>query len=476
MKAFMDKDFLLQTETAKRLYHDYASKMPIFDYHCHLDPQEIYQNRTYKNITELWLEGDHYKWRAMRANGVAEEYITGEADDFSKFEKWAETVEKLIGNPLYHWTHLELRRYFEIDTILKKSTAREIWEACNEKLQDPSLSARGLIERSNVRLIGTTDDPLDDLHYHQLLNEEAGFPTTVLPSFRPDIVMAIQKPEWPGYVERLSELTGIQITDFTKLTKALENRMDYFAKMGCKLSDHSLETVVFEPAVLPELDAIVEKALSQQALSQKEINQFLTGLLISLGQAYYKRDWVMQYHIGALRSANSRLLRKLGINIGCDSMKDEQMAIPLAQLLDTLDQDHQLPKTILYCLNPNDNETLAAMAGNFQEGGIPSKIQFGSGWWFNDHIDGMTAQMKTLGNFGLLARFVGMLTDSRSFLSYSRHEYFRRILCNILGNWVENGEYPNDLEWLGPIVQDISYNNAERYFEFQLKSELTSLV
>lgn len=469
MKAFMNKDFLLQTETAKKLYHDYAAKMPIFDYHCHLNPQEIYENRTYKNMTELWLEGDHYKWRAMRANGVDEYYITGEADDYEKFEKWAETVEKLIGNPLYHWTHMELRQYFDLNTILKRATAKEVWNTCNEMLQNPDFSARGLIERSNVRLIGTTDDPIDDLRYHKLLQEVKEFSTTVLPAFRPDKVMAIQDHSWADYVGKLGNMTGIQITNYTKLMDALENRIDYFTEIGCRLSDHSLETVVYEISTLQEVDAIVEKALNKQAISLKENNQFLTQLLVSLGKAYNRRGWVMQYHIGALRSANSRLFRALGPNVGCDSMKDDPIAVPLFQLLDELDKDHHLPKTILYGLNPKDNETLATMAGNFQEGGTPSKVQFGSAWWFNDHTDGMVAQMKTLGNLGVLSRFVGMLTDSRSFLSYSRHEYFRRILCNIFGNWVENGDYPNEIEWLGEIVQDISYNNALNYFEFQLK-------
>ncbi|MGA8941556.1 MAG: glucuronate isomerase [Thermoactinomyces sp.] len=469
MKTFMDKDFLLRTETAKRLYHDYASKMPIFDYHCHLSPQEICENRTYRNMTELWLEGDHYKWRAMRANGVDEFYITGDADDYEKFEKWAETVEKLIGNPLYHWTHMELRKYFQVDTILKKETAREIWDICNQKLQDPDFSARGLIERSNVSLICTTDDPIDDLRYHQSLQNEENFSATVLPAFRPDKVMAIQDPDWAAYVKKLGDITGIEIRYFADLVEALEQRMDVFAELGCKLSDHSLENVVYEDASEREVDAIVEKALNREPLSDREQSRFLTRLLVHLGKAYSQRGWVMQYHIGALRSVNTRLSRALGPNVGCDSMKDDSIAVPLSRLLDELDQNSHLPKTILYCLNPRDNEMLAAMAGNFQEGGIPSKIQFGAAWWFNDHIDGMTAQMKTLGNLGLLSRFIGMLTDSRSFLSYSRHEYFRRILCNILGEWVENGEYPYDLEWLGGIVEDISYNNAYRYFGFELK-------
>ncbi|MBU3568834.1 glucuronate isomerase [Priestia aryabhattai] len=469
MKAFMDKDFLLQTGTAKRLFHDYAAKMPIFDYHCHLDPQEIYENRTYKDLTELWLEGDHYKWRAMRANGIDEYYITGNADTYEKFEKWAETVERLIGNPLYHWTHMELRQYFNVDTILKKSTAKEIWDTCNERLSNPNFSARGLIEHSNVTFIGTTDDPVDDLRFHKLLQEDEDFSTIVLPSFRPDQVMGIQNESWKDYIENLENITGIKITNFTQLVDALESRMDYFHDIGCRVSDHSLETVVFESATLQELDAIVKKRLNKETLSLKETYQFLTQLLVSLGKAYSKRDWVMQYHIGALRSANSRLFSEIGVNIGCDSMKDESIANPLSRLLDELDKDQRLPKTILYSLNPTDYDMLATMAGNFQGGGTPSKVQFGSAWWFNDHIDGMNAQMKILGNVGLLARFVGMLTDSRSFLSYSRHEYFRRILCNILGNWVENGEYPYDLEWLGEIVEDISYNNAVQYFAINLK-------
>lgn len=471
MKTFMDKDFLLQTETAKTLFHDYVATMPIYDYHCHLDPKEIYENRRYENITELWLEGDHYKWRAMRANGIDEFYITGDADDYSKFEKWAETVEKLIGNPLYHWTHLELKQYFGVEAILKRTSAKEIWETCNRKIQSPDFSARSLIERSNVALIGTTDDPIDDLVFHKLLQEDKTFSTTVLPAFRPDHLMAIQSNYWEEYVEKLSNLTGVEITSYSTLMEAIDHRIDYFHEIGCKLSDHSLEMVVYESATREELDMIVKKALTGEAITLKENNQFLTSLLVSLGKAYSQRGWVMQYHIGALRSANSRLFQTIGANIGCDSMQDSPIAIPLAKLLDELDRDGSLPKTILYGLNPNTNEVLATMAGNFQEGGIPSKLQFGSGWWFNDHIDGMAAQMKTLANQGLLSRFIGMLTDSRSFLSYSRHDYFRRILCNLIGNWVENAEYPNDMEWLSQIVQDISYYNAQRYFDFQLKMD-----
>jgi glucuronate isomerase len=474
MKPFMNKDFLLQTETAKRLFHDYASKMPIYDYHCHLDPQEIYENRTYKDMTELWLEGDHYKWRAMRANGIDEYYITGKASGYEKFEKWAETVEKLIGNPLYHWTHMELRQYFNVETILKRTTAKDIWDICNEKLKEQNFSARAFIKRSNVTFIGTTDDPIDDLRYHKLLKEDKDFSTTVLPSFRPDQVMSIQHEFWTDYVRDLGDIAGICITNFTELIDALENRLDYFQNMGCKLADHSLETVVFENATLQELDTIVEKRLNGEVLSLKEIHQFLAQLLVRLGKSYNRRKWVMQYHIGALRNANSHLFYNIGSNIGCDSMKDAPIAIPLCQLLDELDKVQQLPKTVLYGLNPKDNELLATIAGNFQRKGTPSKVQFGSAWWFNDHIDGMVAQMKTLGNVGVLSRFIGMLTDSRSFLSYSRHEYFRRILCNILGEWVENGEYPYDLEWLGQIVQDISYNNASEYFEIKLKEAIIS--
>lgn len=476
MKAFMDKDFLLQTATAQKLYHDYASKMPIFDYHCHLSPQEIYEDKTYANITELWLGGDHYKWRAMRGNGVDEHYITGDADDYEKFEKWAETVEKLLGNPLYHWTHMELKRYFGVNKVLNKASAKEIWELCNARIQEPDFSARSLIERSNVAMIGTTDDPGDDLRYHKLLREDRNFSTAVLPSFRPDQVMAVEHAGWADYVGKLGQLAAVPIKDFSSLMSALEQRIKYFAEMGCKISDHSLEAVAYEEASVQELDAIVGKALHKEAVSPVESRRFVSGLLVGLGRAYHRQGWVMQYHIGALRSANSRLFRKLGPNIGCDSFTDEAIAIPIARLLDALDQTGQLPKTVLYGLNPNDNELLAAMAGNFQEGGIPSKIQFGSAWWFNDHIDGMTAQLRTLGNLGLLSRFVGMLTDSRSFLSYSRHEYFRRILCNLIGTWIENGEYPCDLEWLGETVQDISFNNAKRYFDVELKPSKYSLT
>lgn len=473
----MDKDFLLETKTARTLYHDFAARMPIFDYHCHLDPSEIYENKTYKNITELWLGGDHYKWRAMRANGVEEYYITGDADDYEKFVKWAETIEKLIGNPLYHWTHLELKQYFQVETILKRSTAKQIWDACNKIIQEPNFSARGLIKQSNVVLIGTTDDPIDDLRYHKLLQEDQDFGTTVLPTFRPDMIMAIHDSQsWAEYVGKLGQVTGIEITGFDKLMEATEKRMDYFSEMGCKLSDHSIEPIVYEPATIQELDVIVSKAFDNEPLSEKENNQFLTSLLICLGKAYHKRGWVMQYHLGALRNVNSRIYRAIGPNVGVDSFRDGAIAEPLSKLLDEMDQMQQLPKTILYGLNSKDNEVLAAIAGNFQEGGIPSKIQFGSAWWFNDHIDGMVAQMKVLGNLGLLSRFVGMLTDSRSFLSYSRHEYFRRILCNMLGQWVENGEYPDDIEWLGQIVEDISYHNAEGYFDFNLKQSRVPLT
>lgn len=465
----MDKDFLLQTKTAKILYHDFAARMPIFDYHCHLDPSEIYENKRYKNITELWLGGDHYKWRAMRANGVEEYYITGEADDYEKFVKWAETIEKLVGNPLYHWTHLELKRYFKIETILKSSTAKQIWDTCNKIIQNPNFSARGLIEQSKVLLIGTTDDPIDDLRYHKLLQKDQDFGTTVLPTFRPDMIMDLHHPQsWVEYVGKLGKVSEIEITDFNKLMEAIEKRMDYFSEVGCKLADHSIETVVYEPATLQNLDAIVSKVFDNEQISVKENNQFLTSLLICLGKAYHKRGWVMQYHLGALRNVNTRFYRKMGPNVGIDSFRDGTIAEPLSRLLDEMDQEKQLPKTILYGLNSKDNEVLAALAGNFQEGGIPSKVQFGSAWWFNDHIDGMVAQMKVLGNIGMLSRFVGMLTDSRSFLSYSRHEYFRRILCNMLGQWVESGEYPNDIEWLGQIVEDISYHNAQEYFDFEL--------
>lgn len=468
----MDENFLLNSETAKQLFHQYAADLPIVDYHCHLSPQEIYENRSYKNMTELWLAGDHYKWRAMRANGIDEHYITGEADDYEKFEKWAETVEKLIGNPLYHWTHMELRQYFGVYHILKKDTAKEIWETCNEKLQTQEFTARGFITRSNVEIICTTDDPLDDLNAHELLKKEKDFSTKVLPTFRPDKVLSIQEEAWSSYIDALGQVTGQTIRTFSELVLALEKRVHFFNEVGCRLSDHSLEPVVYEDATLEELDQIVRKALNRETVSEKEFRQFTSCLLVSLGQLYSEHDWVMQLHIGALRNVNSRLFQSIGANVGGDSMRDDPVALPLARLLDAMDQSGQLPKTILYGLNPRDNEMLAAMAGNFQEGGTIAKMQFGTAWWFNDHREGMISQMKALSNIGLLSRFIGMLTDSRSFLSYSRHEYFRRILCQLIGEWVENGEYPNDIEGLGKIVQDISYYNAVAYLKLNENANL----
>lgn len=461
MKKFMDENFLLNNQTAIELYHDWAEQMPIIDYHCHLNPKEIAEDKKYRNITELWLGGDHYKWRAMRSNGIDEKYITGDASDKDKFIMWADTVAHCIGNPLYHWTHLELKRYFGIDELLSPETAEEIWEKCNEKLEQ--LSARELIKTSNVRVICTTDDPADTLEYHKAIKEDESFSVKVLPTFRPDKSINIESPEFAEYMMKLGKASGIDIDKFENLKKALVSRLNFFCDMGCRISDHALQPVVYEEASDDEVNKIFAKALHKETLSATEIEKYKTRLLVFLGREYAKRGLVMQLHMGALRNNNTRMFKAVGPDAGFDSIADCVSAEALSRLLDTLDTTDELPKTILYCLNPGDNEMIATLMGCFQGSTIPGKIQFGSGWWFNDQKDGMIKQMTALANLGLLSRFVGMLTDSRSFLSYTRHEYFRRILCNLLGEWVENGEAPKDMKLLGNMVQDISYNNALRY-------------
>lgn len=464
MKEFMNEDFLLDNPTAVKLYHEYAEEMPIFDYHCHLSPKEIAENKKYRNITELWLGGDHYKWRAIRSNGVEEKYVTGDGDDKEKFLKWAETMPNCIGNPLYHWTHLELRRYFGINELLSPATAESIWERCNAMLQQDGFTARNLIKRSNVKVVCTTDDPVDSLEYHKAIAEDKTFDIKVLPAFRPDKGINIDKEGFIPWLLKLEKVTGSKIASFQDLKAAFVSRLEFFHQAGCRISDHGLDPLVFRKGTEEEASIILQKALSGKALTQSEIEVYKTQVLVFLGKQYARLDWVMQLHMGVLRNNNTRLMKELGPDTGFDSIGDWSFASSLSALLDTLDQTDELPKTILYHLNPRENEILGTITGCFQSGKIPGKMQYGSAWWFNDQKDGMEKQMIALANLGLLSRFVGMLTDSRSFLSYTRHEYFRRILCNILGNWVEKGEIPNDMALLGQMVRDISYNNAASYF------------
>ena len=469
MKAFMDENFLLTNKTAETLFHTYAKHMPIFDYHCHLSSKEIAENKKYKNITEVWLGGDHYKWRAMRANGVDERYITGDAPDKEKFLKWAETLSQCIGNPLFHWTHLELKTYFSIDKVLSPATAEEIWEKCNDLLQQADFTARGLIERSNVKVICTTDDPADSLEYHIALAKDSSFKTKVLPAFRPDKSFNIEKPGFTDWLDSLGQVTGTAVTSLQALKTALTGRLEFFHQVGCRLSDHALDPVLFAGGTEEEAGHVLKKALAGQGLTIQETALYKTNILVFLGREYARLGWTMQLHMGTIRNNNSRMFKMLGPDTGFDAIGDFTFADALAKLLDNLDATNELPKTILYCLNPRDNEVLGAITGCFQGGGIPGKMQFGSGWWFNDQKDGMIRQIVALANLGLLSRFVGMLTDSRSFLSYTRHEYFRRILCNLIGEWVEAGELPVDIELLGTIVENICFNNAKNYFGIEIK-------
>lgn len=467
MKPFMDKNFLLTNSTAETLYNDFAKDMPIFDYHCHLSPKEIAENKRYRSITEVWLGGDHYKWRAMRAYGVDERYITGDAPDKEKFMKWAETMPQCIGNPLYHWTHQELRTFFGIDKLLSPETAEEIWDKCNELLQQDDFTARNLITRSNVKALCTTDDPADSLEYHLALAKDTTFPVKVLPAMRPDKSFNIEKDGFTDYIGKLGKAAGVKIVNLADLHMALKQRIEFFHEVGCRVSDHAMDPMVFAKASSAEVDAILQKALNGEALDETEIKKFKTNILVFLGQQYARLGWVMQLHIDTIRNTNTRMMRLLGPDTGFDAMGDYIYGPALVQYLDQLDTTNELPKTILYSLNPRDNEMLATIAGSFQ-GGTPGKMQLGSGWWYNDQKDGMIRQMVALANIGLLSQFVGMLTDSRSFLSYTRHDYFRRLLCNLLGEWVENGEVPNDIKLLGTMVQNICFNNAKNYFGVKL--------
>jgi glucuronate isomerase len=467
MKSFMDENFLLNNETAVKLFHDYAKDMPIIDYHCHLSPKEIFENKSFRNITDAWLGGDHYKWRVMRALGVEEELITGNASDYDKFLAWAEAVPLLIGNPLYNWTHLELQRYFGINEILNKNSAPQIWEKVNERLNREDFRVRDLIKKSNVKVVCTTDDPIDSLEYHLQIKEDTNFDVSIVPGFRPDKGLEINRDGYGDWVGKLQEVSGTQIQTYADFLSALESRVRYFHSVGGRVSDHAIDTMVFAETTEEEVAQIFAEAIQGNKVSLENEQKYKTYTLKFLGKLYAELDWAMQFHINALRNNNTRMFNVLGPDTGYDAMNDGEIAKPLVRLLDLLDQENALPKTILYSLNPKDNHVIAAMIGSFQGGGIPGKIQFGTAWWFNDTKDGMLDQMKSLANMGVFSRFIGMLTDSRSFLSYTRHEYFRRIVCNLIGEWVENGEVPNDLEQLGEIVQGISYNNAKDYFNFQ---------
>lgn len=467
MNTFMNADFLLKTETARKLYHEYAEQMPIIDYHCHINPQEIYEDRRYQSITQVWLGGDHYKWRAMRSCGVAEKYITGDASPAEKFQKWAECMPSLIGNPLYHWTHLELQRYFGITQPLNGDNAMEIYEKCNAILAQPEMSVRGIIRKSNVKLICTTDDPVDDLRWHEKLAADPTAPAVVLPAFRPDKAMRADKPTFPAYVAQLEKVVGFAINTAADMRRALANRIAYFNHHRCRVADHALDYGFCVEASEAQLDDILARAKSGSAITWNEQLAYHTAMLIAVGKEYSRLNWVSQFHFACLRDNSAKMFAKLGPDTGYDCINDQPNAAGLARLLSKLEAEGALPKTILYSLNPADNGTIGSLIGAFQtDAAIPGKVQQGSAWWFNDHKPGMEAQMVSLMSLGAMGTFNGMLTDSRSFLSYTRHEYFRRILCNLFGQLVEDGEYPNDMKALGRMVENISYCNTLHYFRF----------
>ncbi len=465
MKPFMSKDFLLTTQTAVKLYHEFAEDCPIVDYHCHVSPKEIFEDKHFENITQIWLGGDHYKWRVMRSCGVEEYYITGDAPAREKFQKFAECLPLAIGNPMYHWCHMELKNYFGYEGILNGDTAETVWQLTAEKLQKADMGVRGLIKKSNVAMIGTTDDPIDSLEWHARIAADPTFATVVAPSFRPDKALNIDKDGWKEYIGTLASVSGVEITDLASLQAALQNRMEHFAAHGCKASDHGLDFLVYESAEVAELDEIVAAGLAGERISALQAAKLKTALLLFCGRCYSELGWVMQIHYNCMRNPNSVMMKRLGPDTGFDCIGPNNGSTALAKCLDALYAQNCLPRTVLYSLDGSDNAFLATLMGAFQGSEVPGKIQHGSAWWFNDNKQGMIEQMTNLANLGILGNFIGMLTDSRSFLSYARHEYFRRILCQMIGTWVENGEYPNDIKALEKIVKGICFTNAQRYFQ-----------
>ena len=466
MKKFLDEHFLLQTPTAQKLYHEFAKQMPIIDYHCHLPPDQIANDTQFANLTQVWLYGDHYKWRAMRTNGINEEYVTGNKSDYEKFEKWAATVPYTLRNPLYHWTHLELQRYFGIHDILDSRTSKKIYEEATAKLQTKEYSVRGLLRKMNVKVVCTTDDPVDNLEYHKKIKAD-GLEIKIVPAFRPDKAMNVDDAAaFNAYVAKVEAASNTSVGSYSDYLKALKKQHDFFATMGCGVSDHGLEQIYAEDYTEIEIKNIFDKIRSGKELSYEENLKFKSAMLVEFAIWDWEKGWVQQYHLGALRNNNSRMLKQLGPDTGWDSIGDFAQAKAIAKFLNKLDTNNQLAKTILYNLNPADNELMATMIGNFQDGSVEGKVQFGSGWWFLDQKDGMTKQINALSNMGLLSKFVGMLTDSRSFLSFPRHEYFRRLLCNMFGEEIENGELPADIDWVGKVIQDICFNNAKKYFNW----------
>lgn len=479
MKEFMGEDFLLESSLAEHLYNDYAKDMPIIDYHCHISPEEIYKNRKFENITQVWLGGhmkkedgsdyyfgDHYKWRLMRANGVSEEYITGDKSDKERFFKFCETLEKTIGNPMNHWCQLELKKYFGITLPICLKNAEEIWNICNEKLQnDPKCSVRGLIESSNVDFVGTTDDPVDSLEWHKLIKEDSTIKVKVCPSFRPDKALNVHLKGFKEYIEKLSNVSGVEIKDADSALKALEKRLDFFVSMGCKASDHGIDAIVYTGADNTKASVAFNKAMNNETVSDNEKEDWWSYLLTGLGEMYHDKNVVMQYHYNCIRNNNKKMFEVLGPDTGFDAMDAVNCVHGISGQLSKMTEDDKCPKTILYSLNPSDMDLVATIAGCFQQNSdVPTRIQLGAAWWFNDTRDGMVRHLEILGRLGVLGNFTGMLTDSRSFLSYTRHEYFRRILCNTVANWVENGEFPNDDEMLKPIIEGICYYNAKEFF------------